>query len=171
MNGRCTSQANGTKRDGRWKTKCIETDTLSAKQVRQPYNSGTKLRDKPYSDYYAALRAWRRELLQTFFFSTVWKPSLSLGASSRTGAGDAGAGDADLTGVASPAVEVCCFAASRARHPPELPLSAPGRYLHAAGAGLSTRGGVSTPEREDGTPDLRQAVGSSRGGGARVLWV
>ena len=56
------------------------TDTLSAEQVRQPYDSGTKLRDKPYSDYYAALRAWRRELLQTFFSSTVWMPSLSLGA-------------------------------------------------------------------------------------------
>ena len=112
---------------------------------------------------YAALRAWRRELFQTFF-STVWKPSPSLGSSSLAGGGTTG--EAGLTGVASPA-PACDLAASRARHPPPPPPSAPGRYLPATGAGLSDLGGVSMPVRPEGTPDRRQVFVSSRTG-ARV---
>ena len=128
-------------------TTAIRQATTPARQVTQ--------------DPYAPLRAWRREPLQTFF-STVWKPSASFGGSSRAG-GDA-TGDAGLTGVAAPEAGACCFAASRARHPPPPPPRAPGRYLPAAGAGLSDLGGVSTPVRPDGTPERRQVFVSSRTG-------
>ena len=56
-------------------------------QSRQPVTSAKQLHaqhsriQRTAQTAYAALRAWRRELRQTFF-STVWKPSLSFGGSS-----------------------------------------------------------------------------------------
>ena len=146
-------------------------------QLAQSMGTYDDIRDSQISTHpkaHAARRACRREPCQTFFFSTVWNPSASLGGSAcvGAGAGEAGAGDATRAGDASPGVAPASLAASRSRQPPPppgaAPLSIPGRYLFAAGAGLSERGGVAAgPERRQ-TPSSVAAAERpiERGAGA-----